>query len=73
MNLECIKLKKVTQLQKEKSVMFSLMQNLDKTLCIYVNACTCGYRYNTHEQRKYKKLTMGMDVEDLKADNRYNL
>lgn len=35
MNLECIKLRKVTQLQKEKSVMFSLMQNLDKNLCIY--------------------------------------
>lgn len=49
MNLECIKFKKVTQLQKEKSVMFSLMQNLDKNLCIYVNSCTCGYRYNTHE------------------------
>lgn len=73
MNLESIKLKKVTQLQKEKSVMFSLMQNLDKNLCIYVNACTCGYRYNTHEQRKYKKLTMGMDVKELKAGNRYNL
>lgn len=33
--LRIIKLRNVTQLQKEKSIMFSLMQNLDKNLCIY--------------------------------------